>query len=126
MSKAQFFKCHHTTLPCDTYGCSSRAAWFIGRTDGPLSVTWKVCQACAENIFHTAPNEIVGAPEEPIEENENHNKTIYEDIDSDDTNDPSMLTNEEQTEVECIQCGRMFGSGRALNIHIAQAHRDEE
>lgn len=51
------FKCGFK-VPCDTYGCRSMADWYVGREDGPLNSTFKLCTDCAKHMVNNLPEEL--------------------------------------------------------------------
>jgi hypothetical protein len=46
------FKLFETDMkvPCDTFQCHERAAYFIGKEDSPKSMLTKVCEKCAGEL----------------------------------------------------------------------------
>lgn len=46
------FKLFETDMkvPCDTFQCHERAAYFIGKEDAPKSMLTKVCEKCATEL----------------------------------------------------------------------------
>lgn len=57
--KATLYPCPFTSVGCDIYNCQNRVRWYVGRPDGPASVTFKLCDECAKNLVATAPAELV-------------------------------------------------------------------
>lgn len=46
------FKLFETDMkvPCDTFQCHERAAYFLGKEDAPKSMLTKICQKCADEL----------------------------------------------------------------------------
>ena len=55
-NKAQIFPQPYPSAPCDSFSCTSRATWFIGRPDGPLNICLKVCDNCLHTIAESLPD----------------------------------------------------------------------
>lgn len=58
MANSLFFPLPYTNIFCDNFNCRERAKWYIGRPDGPVSSTWKVCHSCAEHMLANLPAEL--------------------------------------------------------------------
>lgn len=54
------FKLFETDMkvPCDTFQCHERAAFFIGKEDAPKSMLTKVCQKCANELIEDIVNSV--------------------------------------------------------------------
>lgn len=59
-SMTQLFPCPHHVF-CDIFNCRAVAKWFVGRPDGPLQCTFKLCPACAKSLVNMSPAELVDA-----------------------------------------------------------------
>lgn len=55
--KTQLFPFRFPGIPCDIFGCYTRAKWVIGRPDGPLTECFKLCPNCVESILNHVPEE---------------------------------------------------------------------
>ena len=66
--KATIFK---TTfdIPCDIYGCNTRAVYAIGNKEGPPNMYVNVCKKCMDAIVRSSPQEL-------LPENEDQKKEI--------------------------------------------------
>lgn len=53
MSTFSLFPCT-LQVPCDTFQCHNRAAFFIGKEDAPKSTLTKVCDQCANELIESA------------------------------------------------------------------------
>lgn len=62
--KAMLYPCPYTSVGCDIYNCRNRVSWYVGRPDGPASVTFKLCGECAKHLVATAPAELVDGGEQ--------------------------------------------------------------
>lgn len=38
-------------IPCDTFQCHERTAYFLGREDSPKSMLINICQKCADELI---------------------------------------------------------------------------
>lgn len=85
---AQVFK-HNYPVPCDTFSCSQRAEYMIGRKDAPLNTCMNLCEKCLKNIMKSLDYLKQEKPE----------------------------TNEEKGEFVCDICGKSFDTKRKLNGH---------
>lgn len=59
----QLFPYRFRGIQCDIYGCSGRSAWVVGRPDGPLSETFKLCPGCTDQLLTNVPDELKQQPE---------------------------------------------------------------
>jgi hypothetical protein len=53
MKTFKLFPCHYQ-IPCDTFQCHGRAAYFLGKEDAPTSTLTKVCEQCANELIASA------------------------------------------------------------------------
>lgn len=60
--KTQLFPFRFPGIPCDIFGCYTRAKWVIGRPDGPLTQCFKLCPECVESILRYVPEEFKNDP----------------------------------------------------------------
>lgn len=89
----QFFPQPFPSAPCDTFNCRNRAAWFVGRPDGPLNICLRLCDDCAKAVLANLPAELTTTSQsEPIPE-----------VDESETQ-----TEEPDLVVRCDTCGREF------------------
>jgi len=56
-NKAQIHPNPYPTVACDIFNCRNRAAWFIGRPDGPLNLCLNVCDDCLQDILASVPKQ---------------------------------------------------------------------
>lgn len=56
-------------VPCQTFQCYGRAAYFLGRSDAPAGTTQLVCVQCAQELKDQIFKEFIdSAAKEPVEE----------------------------------------------------------
>ena len=104
--KAQIFPQPYPSAPCDMYGCSNRAKWFIGRPDGPLSLPLRVCDECMRNIVASIPDEYLGAISAQSEAEKEAGK------------DTSGETEASVESYLCPHCGKEFDKQQGLSAHL--------
>lgn len=63
----QLFPFRFPGIPCDIFGCYTRAAWVIGRPDGPLTDCFKICPGCVQTMLDKLPQEFQPVNEEEAE-----------------------------------------------------------
>lgn len=56
--KAQIFPNPYVTY-CDTFNCTTRAKWFIGRPDAPYMTCLNLCDECAKDVLMLIPAELL-------------------------------------------------------------------
>lgn len=54
---ATLFRCEFF-VPCDVFNCTNEANWYVGRQDGPLAATFKLCDECAKQMLVNVPKEL--------------------------------------------------------------------
>lgn len=54
----QFFPQPYPSAPCDSFNCLSRAAYFIGKPEGPHNICHRLCPTCAESVVRSIPEEL--------------------------------------------------------------------
>lgn len=127
----------YPSVPCETYACLDRAKWFVGREDGPLSVTFKLCDDCArhllshvpESLIESALNQVVPEPKievieeapviveiEPEPEPEPEREIITEHT-AEPQPDPTMI-------YRCLDCNAEFADNRGLSNHKRIKHKE--
>jgi hypothetical protein len=56
-------------VPCQTFQCYGRAAYFLGKSDAPAGTTQLVCEQCAQELKDQIFKEFIdSAAKEPVEE----------------------------------------------------------
>lgn len=110
-SKAQIFPQPYPSAPCDVYGCSNRAKWFIGKPDGPLNIPMRVCDECMRNIVASIPEEYLSA------------MTLETYLEG------TFIDNEGKQEAEtfqCPNCGKEFEKQQGLSAHLRYCKSGKE
>lgn len=58
-------------VPCDVFNCTNEANWYVGRQDGPLAATFKLCDECVRHLLENVPDELrksLKKPEKQLED----------------------------------------------------------
>lgn len=63
-------------IPCEIYGCNTRARYAIGNQQGPPNVYINVCPKCMESIIKSVPQELLPENEEQEKELEDYKEKI--------------------------------------------------
>lgn len=119
----QIFKNRNAAIFCETYNCRNRAAWFIGRPDGPRSIWSNLCQECVENMIRTMPEELKKnfVPQKGylLIEKEELDTLL---INQKEPEEPEESKQEE--EAVCQVCGKVCKSQFGLDAHM-RSHKGE-
>lgn len=54
-------------VPCSTYQCFGRAAYFLGKEDSPNGTVSYVCDQCAQELKDQLTQKVLPTVEEPVE-----------------------------------------------------------
>jgi hypothetical protein len=54
-------------VPCSTYQCFGRAAYFLGKEDSPNGTVSYVCEQCAQELRDQLTQKVLPTVEEPVE-----------------------------------------------------------
>jgi Rho termination factor, N-terminal domain len=60
----QLFPFRFPGVPCDIFGCYKRAAWVVGRPDGPLTDCFKLCPDCVSSMLADIPEDLQHGPKQ--------------------------------------------------------------
>lgn len=115
MSKATFSTNPFPNLPCEIFNCSNPATHIINDPDGPLSISFRLCAACADNLVKTY-HKTEDVPTVPLDDTVI--PTAPEPIPFTD----SEATDEPEPQFHCGMCNKSFKTERGLTSHIAQVH----
>lgn len=95
-SRTQLYPCPYHAQ-CDIYHCLNRAAWFVGRPDGPISTTFKLCEDCAKDLSNLIPKEL-------MDDSTQREKITAEVIESFKQSDEYLqLVNDYETQIHQLQ-----------------------
>lgn len=115
----QIFKNRNAAIFCETYNCRNRAAWFVGRPDGPRSIWSNLCQECVENMIRTMPEELKNnyVPKEGylLIEKEELDKLLANQMEEKPNADKEAV---------CQVCGKVCKSQFGLDAHM-RSHKGE-
>jgi len=139
-NKAQIFPQPYPSAPCDMYGCSNRAKWFIGRPDGPLSLPLRVCDECMRNIVASVPEEYLSYESHDRQDVVKTGQAMHVRQDVVKTGqamtletylEGTFIDNEGRQEAEtfqCPNCGKEFEKQQGLSAHLrhCKAANNEE
>lgn len=124
-SKAQIFPQPYPSAPCDVYGCSNRAKWFIGRPDGPLNIPMRVCDECMRNIVASIPEEYLSHESHDRQDVVKTGQVVTLETYLEGT----FIDNEGKQEAEtfqCPNCGKEFEKQQGLSAHLRYCKSGKE
>lgn len=127
----------YTSVYCDVFNCQGMVKWFIGRADGPMSTTFKVCDGCARHLLSHVPESLLDAltqfvPEPVIEVIEEPAPIIEPDpepepeiIEPETVAATVEVQPEEPTMIyRCLDCNAEFADNRGLSNHKRIKHKE--
>lgn len=47
-----------STAYCDSYNCSRKAAWSVGKVEGPKTIRHNLCEKCVEQLIGSIPGDL--------------------------------------------------------------------
>lgn len=120
MSKATFSINPFPSLPCEIFNCASPATHIIHDPDGPLSISFRLCAECADNLVKTY-HKTEDVPTVPLDETviPRQPEPIPFADEGEITAESLELT---EPQFQCTECDRWFKSARGLQSHYSQVH----
>lgn len=131
-----FFPMPFSAIYCDVFNCRNMSKWFIGRADGPLGNTFKLCDDCAKHMLSNLPeslveaalNQVIPEPiviEEPAAVQAPEPEPIAEP-------EPEPIVVEAAPKPEppstaiyrCLDCNAEFTDNRGLSNHKRSKHKE--